>query len=97
MPDIHFSWDETKNKKNQLKHNVSFEEAKTVFYDENAIEYFDPEHSDAEDRFLLLGLSFKLRVLLICHCYRKSEKEIRIISARKATKKEKTNYLRNLK
>lgn len=96
MNAIHFDWDETKNKKNQHKHNVSFEEAKTVFYDENAIEYFDPDHSDYEDRFLLLGLSFKLSVLIVCHCFRKNENEIRIISARKATKKEATIYVGSL-
>jgi uncharacterized DUF497 family protein len=67
---------------------VSFEEAETVFKDENAILYFDPDHSDDEDRFILLGLSAKLRVLLVCHCFRESELVIRIISARRADKSE---------
>ena len=89
---ITFTWDERKDKANKKKHGISFEEAKTVFFDDNALEYFDPDHSDDEDRFLLLGNSFQLRILVVCHCFRKSESEIRIISARKATKKEKKTY-----
>ena len=92
MDRITFSWDEKKNKANQKKHKVSFEEAQSVFFDEDAIEYFDPEHDEPEDRFIMLGLSAHLRVLVVCHCYRESASEIRIISARKATKKERMNY-----
>ncbi len=92
MSDIQFKWDQRKNQENQLKHKVSFEEAQTVFYDENAIRYFDPDHSDDENRFLMLGMSFTLRVLVVCHCYRENESVIRIISARKANKKEQSDY-----
>jgi len=92
MSDIQFKWDERKNRENQRKHKVSFEEAQTVFYDENALRYFDPDHSDDEDRFLMLGMSFALRVLVVCHCYRENESVIRIISARKANKQEQSDY-----
>ena len=92
MNELSFSWDEKKNKSNQKKHKVSFEEAQSVFFDEDAIEYFDPAHSESEDRFIMLGLSAHLRVLVVCHCYRESNCVIRIISARKATKKERTSY-----
>lgn len=92
MNGITFSWDEKKSKANQRKHKVSFEEAQSVFFDEDAIEYFDPEHSKSEDRFVMLGLSAHLRVLVVCHCYRETSSVIRIISARKATKKERSNY-----
>ena len=78
-----FSWDDRKNKLNQKKHRVSFEEAKSVFFDENAIEYSDPDHSGEEDRFILLGLSSRLRILIVCHCFREKGSTIRIISARK--------------
>ncbi|MBN2018150.1 MAG: BrnT family toxin, partial [Candidatus Cloacimonetes bacterium] len=88
MKPLRFDWDKTKSKANQKKHGISFEEAQTVFFDENAIEYFDPDHSKTEDRFLLLGLGSSLRILVVLHCYRKRESLIRIISARKATKKE---------
>ncbi len=94
MISLLFTWDDRKNKANQKKHGVSFEEAQTAFFDENAIEFFNPDHSEDEDRFLLLGLSFNLRILLVCHCYRESDDEIRIISARKATKKEQSEYWR---
>lgn len=77
---------------NQKKHGVSFEEAKSVFYDDNAIQFWDEEHSEVEDRFLLLGISSKMRILLIVHCYREQESVIRIISARKATQKESQHY-----
>jgi len=89
---IHFDWDERKNKENQRKHKISFEEAQTVFLDENAIRYFDPDHSENEDRFLMLGMSFTLRVLVVCHCYKAEEFVIRIISARKANKQEQSAY-----
>jgi uncharacterized DUF497 family protein len=89
---IHFEWDDRKNKVNQKKHGISFEEAQTVFFDENALEFPDPDHSAREDRFLLLGRSFRLRVLVICHCIRESASLIRIISARRATAKERQVY-----
>ncbi len=92
MSDLAFVWDETKNRGNQRKHGVSFDEAQTVFYDENAREYPDPDHSVDEDRFILLGLSRRLRVLVVCHCFRESESVIRIISARKAVKSEEREY-----
>ena len=92
MNEIQFEWDETKNAANIKKHGVSFEEAQTIFLDENAIRYFDPDHSQDEDRFIMLGMSFKLRVLVVCHCYRSSDSIIRIISARRANKKESQAY-----
>ncbi len=94
MPGIQFSWDEKKNRSNQRKHGVSFEEARTAFFDENAKVYFDPDHSADEDRFILLGIGARLRVLVVCHCYREGESVIRIISARKADRQEKEDYLR---
>lgn len=94
MKEINFDWDSKKNKLNQHKHGVSFEEAKSVFFDENAIEFFDPEHSQSEDRFLLIGLSFHLKILVVCHCLRESDSVIRIISARKATRNESKYYER---
>ena len=92
MAEIKFAWDESKSRLNKRKHGVSFEEAKTVFYDENAIEFPDPDHSEREDRFLMLGVSYRLRVLIVCHCFREGDSTIRIISARKATKKEIERY-----
>ena len=92
MRDVRFIWDEKKNRANQRKHGVSFEEARTAFYDENATVYFDPDHSEDEDRFILLGMSFKLRVLVVCHCYRQSDSVIRMISARKADQREEADY-----
>ena len=89
---ITFEWDENKNSINKKKHKISFEEAKTVFYDSNALLISDPEHSSDEDRFILLGLSKNLNLLVVCHCYRCSETVIRIISARKATKNETKQY-----
>lgn len=93
MNKLAFSWDDDKAKQNLKKHRVSFEEASTVFFDENGIEYFDPEHSEDEDRFLMLGISCRLRVLVVCYCLRKDASEIRIISARTATKKEQRVYI----
>ena len=90
---IQFVWDEKKSQSNKRKHNVSFEEAQSVFLDENAIRYFDPDHSESEDRFLMLGMSLTLRVLVVSHCYREND-IIRIISARKADKKEQDSYWR---
>lgn len=92
MNSITFSWDDRKNQTNHRKHGVAFEEARTVFFDENAIEYFDPDHSENEERHLMLGLSYRLRVLVVSHNLRKNGSEIRIISARKATKKEQKVY-----
>ena len=92
MNDIRFEWDARKSRENKRKHKVSFEEAQTVFLDENAIRFFDPEHSQAEDRFLMLGMSFMLCVLVVCHCYRQDDSVIRIISARKADKQEQSDY-----
>lgn len=97
MSDLHFAWDETKNKTNKRKHGVAFEEAQTVFFDELAMEFFDSAHSRDEDRFLLLGQSFSLRTLMVCHCFRESGDVIRIISARKATAKERRKYQRSRK
>jgi uncharacterized DUF497 family protein len=92
MESIHFDWDPNKDRENKQKHGVSFDEAKTVFYDEYAIHYFDPDHSKDEDRFIMLGMSFKLRVLVVCHCYREGDTTIRIISARKADADERKAY-----
>ncbi|TLU85667.1 MAG: BrnT family toxin [Chlorobium sp.] len=89
---IEFQWDENKAKINSEKHGVTFQEAKTVFYDEFADQFFDQENSDDEDRFLLLGRSIHSRVLMVCHCYREFDEVIRIISARKATKSETKFY-----
>ena len=93
---IVFDWDENKNQKNQVKHGISFEEAKTVFWDDNAIMFDDVAHSKEEDRFLLLGMSDDSNVCIVCHCYRESDSIIRIISARKATKKEEERYVRGI-
>ena len=93
---IRFDWDEHKNILNQKKHGISFDEAKTVFGDETAILFDDPVHSEREERFLLLGMSKEVNVCIVCHCYRESDTVIRIISARKATKKEKERYVRGI-
>jgi uncharacterized DUF497 family protein len=92
MEGLKFGWDARKAVANLRKHGVSFEEAKTVFYDEHARIIPDPEHSEDEDRFILLGFSARLRLLVVCHCYREREESIRIISARKATKAEQQQY-----
>lgn len=94
MDMIRFEWDENKNRINQGKHRISFEEAQTVFYDEQALVIDDPEHSEGEDRFIILGLSRKANLLVVCHCYRASDTVIRIISARRATKTEEQYYNR---
>lgn len=86
-----FEWDENKNQKNFIKHNIWFEEAQTVWADFCACEYYDPEHSEDEDRFLRIGRSSASRVLLIVFCER-HENRIRIISARAATRKERSQY-----
>ena len=92
MNKLEFEWDEKKGKSNAKKHGISFGEAQTVFLDEHAIQFFDPEHSEDEDRFLLLGTSFKSQTLVVCHCFREKEKKVRIISARKADKDEQQVY-----
>ena len=89
---VRFKWDPNKNALNQKKHGVSFNEAKGVFYDSSALLIDDPEHSDEEDRFILIGLSFNLKLLVVCHCYRENDKIIRIISARKAKRYERKQY-----
>lgn len=94
MGDIRFEWDERKNRRNTLKHGISFEEAQTVFFDEKAIRFYDPDHSRDEDRFIMLGMSFQLRVLVVCYCHREDDTVIRIISARKADKQEAEDYWR---
>ncbi len=91
---IRFAWDNRKDAANQRKHRVSFAEAETVFYDDRALLIDDPEHSDTEDRFILLGMSSAMRVLLICHCYREADDVIRIISARRASGLESEEYRR---
>jgi hypothetical protein len=96
MSGICFEWDSLKDRTNRRKHGISFEEAQTVFLDENALFMSDPEHSGIEDRFLLLGMSSSLRVITVCHCHRR-DKVIRIISARKATKSERNEYWTRLK
>ena len=92
MASISFSWDEKKARENLEKHKISFEEAQTVFSDPNARMIFDTEHSSDEERFILLGMSSGVRLLVVCHCYREDDMLIRIISARKATKKEQKQY-----
>lgn len=87
-----FEWDKNKNNINKRKHKVSFEEAKTVFLDYNALYMPDPEHSKDEECFIILGMSTKANLLIVCHCYRESESVIRIISARKADKGEQQIY-----
>jgi uncharacterized DUF497 family protein len=89
-----FEWDDQKERANIKKHDVSFDEARTAFYDGNAIVFHDPDHSEEEDRFILLGLSFKPRALVVCHCFRKSESVIRLISARRADQSEEQEYWR---
>ena len=92
MPALRFEWDNRKAAANLRKHGVSFEEARSVFFDEQARLIDDPDHSEEEDRFVLLGLSGALRLLLICHCYRSEGEVIRIISARRATRMEAKFY-----
>ncbi|MBI3713795.1 MAG: BrnT family toxin [Burkholderiales bacterium] len=94
MRELQFEWDKSKATTNLKKHGVSFEEAKSVFGDEQAKLIADPDHSDDEDRFVLLGYSSSLRLLVVCHCYRTNEGIIRIISARKASRHEAASYKR---
>jgi uncharacterized DUF497 family protein len=92
MSNIRFEWDARKASANKKKHGISFEEARTVFFDENAKLIDDPDHSDDEDRFVLLGVSSSLKVMLVCHCYREKGNVVRIISARKASPRESKQY-----
>jgi len=92
MADVRFEWDARKSRANKAKHGVSFEEARTAFLDEHARVIPDPEHSDDEERFVLLGLSIELRVLVVCHCYRQSDQVVRIFSARRADASERRQY-----
>ena len=92
MSDVVFEWDNRKASENQRKHGVSFEEAKSAFFDENARVIPDPEHSNDESRFILLGLSIRLRLLVVVHCYVKANEVVRIISARKADPSEREQY-----
>jgi len=96
METLSFEWDLAKNRRNRRKHRVSFEEAQTVFYDDNARLIRDPDHSQQEERFLVLGNSQFRRVLIVAHCYRASETVIRIISARKASRRERAEYEEHL-
>lgn len=92
MADLRFEWDARKSRLNERKHGVAFEEAETVFSDEYALLLDDPGHSADEERFILLGLSARFRILVVVHCYRESDEVIRIISARKATRPEQAAY-----
>ena len=89
---VEFTWDPGKARSNERKHGIDFEEAVTVFVDENALLIPDPNHSFEEERFLILGMSFKLRILMVCHCYKKKHEIVRIISARKASRVERRQY-----
>ena len=93
---LQFEWDEHKNQINRKKHGIDFDEASSVFWDDQAILFDDPEHSDKEERFILLGMSDYARICIVCHCYRESESVIRIFSARKATKKEEERYVEGI-
>lgn len=94
MRDVVFEWDSEKSSLNEKKHGVIFEEASSVFYDVNALVIADTEHSIDEDRFLILGMSTRLRMVVVCHCYRENDEVIRIISARKADAREVSQYER---
>jgi hypothetical protein len=92
MESIIFEWDENKNEINKKKHGLSFETAKEVFYDDDAILFDDPDHSDGEERFLIIGMTESSKICIVSHCYRDSDNVIRLISAREATKREKQIY-----
>ncbi len=92
MDELRFEWDERKNRRNQRKHRVSFEEAQTVFYDDWAIQVEDEDPDEPEDCFVMLGMSAAAKTLVVCHCYREEDNVIRIISARRANKSERENY-----
>jgi uncharacterized DUF497 family protein len=97
MSELLFEWDTDKSAANVKKHKVSFDEAQTSFLDEDALVIEDPDDSDTEDRFILLGLSAGLRVLFVCHCVRESGSVIRIISARHANRFEQKQYTKRLR
>ena len=90
---LSFEWDKEKEKKNLIKHKIDFSEASTVFLDEEGLLMSDPDHSKNEERYLLLGMSNKGNILIVSHCYRGKEEIIRIISARKANKREARSYI----
>ncbi len=92
MKYLRFEWDENKNKTNKIKNHITFEEAQTVFEDDEALLINDPDHSIDEERFILLGFSSIANLLVVCHCVKEDETVIRIISARKATKQEARTY-----
>jgi uncharacterized DUF497 family protein len=94
VAELRFVWDARKSAANARKHGVTFAEAESVFLDEDALLIGDPDHSDDEERFILLGVSSRLRALVVCHCYREDESTIRIISARKANREERAAYAR---
>ena len=96
MADVRFEWDPRKSRANKAKHGISFEEARTAFLDEHARVIPDPQHFDDEDRFVLVGLSVRLRVLVVCHCYREADQVIRVISARRAGPTERRQYAEHL-
>ena len=89
---MRFDWDQAKANANLKKHGVTFEDARSVFFDEFAVQFFDEDHSSEEERFLLLGLSSDAKLLLVCHCEREQGNVVRIISARRATKREAAHY-----
>ena len=97
MAELRFEWDQKKNRENQRDHKISFEEAETAFADEHGLLMTDPDHSEEEDRFILLGLSARLRLLVVCHTYREEDEVIRLISARKADRSERVQYSRRWK
>ena len=92
MEMLSFEWDENKNEINKKKHGISFETAREVFYDDNAILFDDPDHSVGEERFLIIGMTRSLKVCIVSHCYRDQDNVIRLISAREATKHERKTY-----
>lgn len=96
MSQLTFIWDEGKARANARKHGVTFDEAKSVFYDDNAELIGDPDHSSDEDRFVMLGMSSRARILIVCHCYRQHNGIIRLISARRATRREQSQYRRSI-
>ncbi len=96
MDAIKFEWDENKNKTNIKKHGISFFEARTVFFDDYAILFDDPDHSISEERFLILGMTMSDKICIVSHCYRENENVIRIISSRKATRNERYYYINRI-
>ena len=93
---MEFEWDENKNEINKKKHGISFEDVESVFSDFSAIIFDDPDHSETEERFLIIGMSLRKGICIVSHCYRNNENIIRIISARKATKNERMIYINGI-